>query len=700
MTNTVQDLHRQSLRTWREEESEHTDISMSRAQSVSDDISSELQRIAVINRKDMNSTTSFSRRGGLSRIVTMVMTLRDWAQKTLTEETERPDSFLERFRGPADMDLPGPLGRFSPCPTGSEADDKDGPSRYTKKRCKATVVSPSDDTYYYWLMVIGAAVLYNWTLLVVRACFDELQRRNVFMWLVLDYFCDGIYILDIVVHLHTGFLEQGLMVKDFKRLRQKYAGTLLCKLDICSILPTDLFYLTIGISYTPLLRFNRLLRLYRLFELFERTETRTGFPNAFRIWKLVLYILVIIHWNACVYYSFSKFLGLGSDSWVYPNASDPMSASLRQSYIYCLYWSTLTLTTIGETPPPVRDEEFLFMIFDFLVGVLIFASIVGNIGAMISNMNATRATFQNRVDILKHYMQFRHVSKGLEQRVIHWLDYIWTNQKTVDEQEVFRSLPTKLRAEIAINVHLDTLKKVWIFQDWEAGLLVELVLKLQLQVFSPGDYICRKGDVGKEMYIIKDGKLAVVGEDGITQLAVLTSGSCFGEISILNINGSKMGNRRTANIQSLGYSDLFCLSKQNLMDTLQEFPEARAQLEQRGQDILQKEGLLENVNLSAGDNLEEKLEKLESNLDQLQTHVARLQSEFASSQLQLKQRITILENPTTIVAAGSSFLPAADVSEGACGGDVCEVRSASGSEIATSLWEQNAAVDHYVGSLL
>lgn len=24
------------------------------------------------------------------------------------------------------------------------------------------------------------------------------------MWLVLDYFCDGIYILDIVVHLHTG----------------------------------------------------------------------------------------------------------------------------------------------------------------------------------------------------------------------------------------------------------------------------------------------------------------------------------------------------------------------------------------------------------------------------------------------------------------------------------------------------------------
>lgn len=130
--------------------------------------------------------------------------------------------------------------------------------------------------------------------------------------------------------------------------------------------------------------------------------------------------------------------------------------------------------------------------------------------------------------------------------------------------------------------------------------------------------IFTKGDVGKEMYIIKDGQLAVVGEDGATQFAILTSGSCFGEISILNISGSKMGNRRTANIRSLGYSDLFCLSKQDLMDALQEFPHARAQLEQRGRDILRKEGLLEEVNVSAGEELEEKVERLETSLDRLQ----------------------------------------------------------------------------------
>jgi cyclic nucleotide gated channel len=43
-------------------------------------------------------------------------------------------------------------------------------------------------------------------------------------------------------------------------------------------------------------------------------------------------------------------------------------------------------------------------------------------------------------------------------------------------------LPDKLKAEIAIHVHLDTLRQVRIFQDCEPGLLEELVLKLRLQV--------------------------------------------------------------------------------------------------------------------------------------------------------------------------------------------------------------------------
>jgi len=41
------------------------------------------------------------------------------------------------------------------------------------------------------------------------------------------------------------------------------------------------------------------------------------------------------------------------------------------------------------------------------------------------------------------------------------------------------------------------------------------------------------------------------------------------QVSILNIAGNKTGNRRTANVRSIGYSDLFCLSKDDLWDALQ-----------------------------------------------------------------------------------------------------------------------------------
>ncbi|XP_075042383.1 cyclic nucleotide-gated channel alpha-2 [Mixophyes fleayi] len=635
-------LHQTSaFKTPSENELESADNYRSRALSVCDDTSSELQRVVFQENGDVVSQTSFRGRGALSRIVRLVVVLREWAHKSLRDQDQRPDSFLDRFRGPELQNTEGHATKDTQ-DRGAKAQNKTSHKWNISERF---VVDPSGKWYYRWLLVITLPVLYNWFLLVVRACFNDLQTSYIIVWLTLDYFCDIIYVIDIIVRLRTGFLEQGLLVRDPKMLSDNYIRTLQFKLDILSILPTDLCYLALGLN-RPELRFNRLLHFPRMFECFDQTETRTSYPNMFRILNLVLYILLIIHWNACIYFAISKAIGFGMDTWVYPNVTDPTYGYLIREYVYCLYWSTLTLTTIGETPPPVTDTEYLFVIFDFLVGVLIFATIVGNVGSMISNMNATRAEFQAKIDAIKHYMQFRKVSKDLEAKVIRWFDYLWTNKKTVDEKEVLKNLPDKLRAEIAIHVHLETLKKVRIFQNCEAGLLVELVLKLRPQVFSPGDYICRKGDIGKEMYIIKEGKLAVVGEDGITQYAVLTSGSCFGEISILNIEGSKMGNRRTANIRSTGYADLFCLSKDDLMESLVEYPDAKKILEERGKEILTKEGLLDETkekNALKGKSAEEKLELLESNVDLLHTRFARLLREYSIAQQRLKQRVTLLE---------------------------------------------------------
>ncbi|KAL7841747.1 hypothetical protein SRHO_G00254380 [Serrasalmus rhombeus] len=507
------------------------------------------------------------------------------------------------------------------------------------------VINPDSNLYYQWLLLITLPVMYNWTMIIARACFEELQHNYLITWFILDYLCDLLYVADMVFRTRTGYLEQGLLVKDKKLLLKHYTDSFQFRIDVISMIPTDVLYFALGLDY-PEIRINKLLRLNRMFEFFDRSQTMTNYPNIFRICTLVMYIIIIIHWNACIYFSFSKSIGFGSDPWVYPSLDEPEFGDLSRKYSFSLYWSTLTLTTIGETPSPELDSEFFFHVFDFLVGVLIFATIVGNIATMISNMNAAQAQFQARIDNIKQYMHVRHVSKDLEKRVIKWFDYLWTNKKAQDEREVLRYLPDKLRAEIGMNVHLDTLKKVRIFADCEAGLLIQLVLFLRPQVFSPGDYICRKGDIGREMYIIKEGKLAVVADDGVTQFCVLGDGSYFGEISILNIKGSKAGNRRTANIRSIGYSDLFCLTKDDLMEALTEYPEAKTMLEDKGRQILMKDGLidLDPANLKPDQkDLEDRVNRIYSTMMLMQTKLKKLLENYDKTEKDLKQRIAQIE---------------------------------------------------------
>ncbi|OON16108.1 transporter, cation channel family protein, partial [Opisthorchis viverrini] len=183
--------------------------------------------------------------------------------------------------------------------------------------------------------------------------------------------------------------------------------------DMLAIIPTDLLYLVPSLHhYAAWVRLNRLFKIYRFFEFVDRTETRTNRPNIFRISNLTMNIMVLIHLNACIYFGFSKATGLGANSFVYPprpneEISDlPHNYSARwdrlfSQYVYSFYWSTLILTTIGETPKPVENAEYIFITIDFLAGVLIFATVVGNVGAMITNMNAARTEFQNRMDGVK-----------------------------------------------------------------------------------------------------------------------------------------------------------------------------------------------------------------------------------------------------------------------------------------------------------
>lgn len=102
--------------------------------------------------------------------------------------------------------------------------------------------------------------------------------------------------------------------------------------------------------------------------------------------------------------------------------------------------------------------------------------------------------------------------------------------------------------------------------------------------------------MGREMYIVNRGKLEVVSETGTKVYAVLEAGSYFGEISVLCMSAA--GNRRTASVRSVGYSELFCLSKHDLMEVLDEYPEIKTKIESIAKQRLENDKRRTSVLLS------------------------------------------------------------------------------------------------------
>ncbi|KAG5670425.1 hypothetical protein PVAND_000691 [Polypedilum vanderplanki] len=446
-------------------------------------------------------------------------------------------------------------------------------SSHRKSSPKWTFVfDPAGRLCYYWSMVVSLAFLYNFWVIIFRFAFQEINGETLLMWFCLDYFSDFLYLLDILFHFRTGYLEDGVLQTDSTKMRQHYMNSTTFYIDCLCLLPLDFLYLSIG--FNSILRSFRLVKIYRFWAFMDRTERHTNYPNLFRSTSLIHYLLVIFHWNGCLYHIIYKNNGFGSKNWVF---SDSESADVVKQYLQSYYWCTLALTTIGDLPRPRSKAEYIYVICQLLFGLMLFATVLGHVANIVTSVSAARKEFQAKLDGVKTYMRMRRVPNHLQVKVIKWFDYLWLTQKCSDEERAVSCLPDKLKAEIAINVHLDTLKRVEIFQNTEAGFLCELVLRLRPVLFSPGDFICRKGEVGKEMYIVNRGRLQVVGDNGKTVMASLKAGSYFGEISILNMGTA--GNRRTASVRSVGYSDLFVLSKKDMWDVLKEYPAARVRLE-------------------------------------------------------------------------------------------------------------------------
>ncbi|XP_072269346.1 cyclic nucleotide-gated channel beta-3 [Pyxicephalus adspersus] len=97
-----------------------------------------------------------------------------------------------------------------------------------------------------------------------------------------------------------------------------------------------------------------------------------------------------------------------------------------------------------------------------------------------------------------------------------------------------------------------------------------------------------QGEIGREMYIIKQGAVQVLGgPDDKKVLVTLKAGAVFGEISLLSAGG---GNRRTANVVAHGFANLFILDKKSLSEILVHYPDSKKVLTKKAKKLLKEKG--------------------------------------------------------------------------------------------------------------
>ncbi|XP_039209577.1 cyclic nucleotide-gated cation channel beta-1 isoform X3 [Crotalus tigris] len=437
-------------------------------------------------------------------------------------------------------------------------------------------IDPSSNLMYVlWLLLVVLAWNWNCWLIPVRWAFPYQSSENVYYWMAVDYLCDLIYLLDIAVfQVRLQFVHQGDIITDKRAMRKNYLKSRRFKMDALCLLPLDFLYFKVGVH--PLLRLPRCLKYLAFFEFNNRLEAILSKAYVYRVVRITAYLLFSLHLNTCLYYWASSFQGLGSTAWVYDGRGN--------SYIRCYYWAVKTLITIGGLPEPHNLFEIVFQLLNYFTGVFAFSVMIGQMRDVVGAATAGQSYYRSCMDNTVKYMAFYRIPRSVQNRIKTWYEYTWDSQGMLDESVLLTQLPEKMKLDIVVDVNFSIVSKVPLFQGCDRQMIFDMLKRLRSVVYLPNDYVCKKGEIGREMYIIQVGQVQVLGgPDGKTVLVTLRAGSVFGEISLLAVGG---GNRRTANVVAHGFANLFILDKKDLNEILVHYPESQKLLRKKARRML------------------------------------------------------------------------------------------------------------------
>ncbi|KAM4687358.1 cyclic nucleotide-gated channel beta-3 [Discoglossus pictus] len=437
----------------------------------------------------------------------------------------------------------------------------------------------TDISYLLWLCLVSLSFNWNCWFIPLRLVFPFQTSQNLFYWMAIDYICDALYLLDMFMFQpRVQFIKGGDIITDRKQTKKHYWDSARFQLDAASVMPFDLLYLVVGCK--PVLRVNRILKYSSFFEFNDRLEAFLEKAYIYRVIRTTGYLLFILHINACIYYWASTYEGIASTKWVYDGNGN--------MYLRCYYFAVRTLITIGGLAEPQTLFEILFQLLNYFSGVFVFSSLIGQMRDVIGAATAGQSYYRASVDKTISYMNTYKIPKHVQNRIRTWYEYTWDSQGMLDESELLEEMPAKMQLAIAIDVNFAIVDKVDLFKGCDAQMIYDLLLRLKSIVYLPGDFVCKKGEIGREMYIIKQGAVQVLGgPDDKTVLVTLKAGAVFGEISLLSTGG---GNRRTANVVANGFANLFILDKKNLSEILVHYPDSKKVLMKKAKKLIKEKG--------------------------------------------------------------------------------------------------------------
>lgn len=128
----------------------------------------------------------------------------------------------------------------------------------------------------------------------------------------------------------------------------------------------------------------------------------------------------------------------------------------KDQYLTSLYWSFMTMTTVGYGDVvPHSSEEKLLSIFMMIISCGVFAWIMGSIGSVIGMGDAHIMELKDEINCINSFMMANKIPKGLRLKVRHYLDYLveYKSQFKLEEEEVVAMLSENLRHELTIHLN-------------------------------------------------------------------------------------------------------------------------------------------------------------------------------------------------------------------------------------------------------